>query len=769
MAFPPVDRYDRLVGAGTLCPFDFTNNPEFFTIKPDARSIFSQQQRALSILKIHGVEAVTQDMRRIAFVRGPMSTGIRAVDYALDMEDHIRKTWASPTKKGRPVLTTQDLSKITPKSELVARVILPNINQNLDLAERTAHTFPDHAVWAPAFSEAVERLKASNFGVTLGASTPDWAFEEFYIPLIITRVSLMVAGLDHAHSRWANNEDLAATQTQMGFFEDVRDARSDPLFCVDVVGRKIALADRAWERARAIVYQAIKGFEYDVALASLAGEFQYHRWLKEGTRSSRLHPDLADRSREDIGRLDHLENLMLPLMANDRRFSQWVNWSCDADLKKYHEQNIYPLEGAKYDPHKAILEIAGYLPVGGFEYPSFEGIFKPKTGIENRAASLSALPLARPDMRRHSTQPYFAPRARIFEDHTFDDLNTSEREQGSLNYILSTFESARLPVQAPRALFLIAAIKGGENAKDFAAERGFDFIKEVQSVDGALYAKSVIERRRAQRESIVSALLSNQDIIKAGYSAIYGTHTVDYLTQILARYPEFNARDGERSLTSQAKLLAATEILDRHASGAVIPRGWQYDSDDIALTLRAFMIQMGLIERPSHGDQAGFVVLRQLQDGQFSPASVFDVLPDLLDRIESDLNVKAFHRETLVSTARLIHLFDLVDNPGHMNVTRIKDQKTGLTHQEQITDFANLTGVYGTHALGQHDKHLVLRQKILRIRRMIEDVGMIVFEEKDLVDLPDTYRNSWNNVQGALKKTARRVRQPGVLAYENLG
>ncbi|QQG35329.1 MAG: hypothetical protein HYS17_07165 [Micavibrio aeruginosavorus] len=777
MSEPALQRVERILSGKSTCPFDFFNNTLFYDPPPPKAGEYADRLKAQPVVAYAAVNAVSRGVK-LVFPPGAMSNGYAAYALADDYGGKIKQ--ATAREEGQGYKTTQRLKHRVAAEELMNRVVLPNRIQNGVVNSIARALYPDKGVMGVIGFEGSIRTTRTNNALSQGATFQDWTFERWWGPRVIDSAAMMLHA-DHAYSRYGALEEILGDQIQCGLLDDYR-AHVGPgrnYDIVDAKGESITLADRAWETAKHIVDVVERGYRTDLAVAALAARFQLDDWLRgaEGSPidAKKVHPVLANRSADELARMDRLKELMLPYIA--AKCSAWIKHQQHERLNDYFEKNVL-VHNTDYDAEKTkalVKELFAYQPRGGFVHPVLDGRAPAERAAQASSRAAFAQSAAKGKIQARDDK-YFVPRARLFEDHHFGLL--SVWEQAALKFILPAMESADLPVNASKRYFYLCDPKGGQLAGDWARKHGHAYLKEAQSAEDMIdrkgnFFKAVIEKNDRQARAALENLAASPELAERGVGNISGT--VDFLDirQAATQNRAFVAAKGAQRYSSRAHLALQMEFLDRNVEGLVVGPEWHNHPQHNQMVVRAVMNAVGLIERGYDGGKYQMEIFECDPKAKGASASLrkldlYDLVAAMAKSVEAGLD-QAPHvpdKATYLACARLLEITDKLVDPGRCNLAYSMDRETGRQSAHELIDWravdpeltgfmyvdpakrAALTASQGGGALSLRDR---LRDKLLRI-------GVIEFEPKDLEGLSKDYEAAWIKVHGedALQRYRKR-------------
>lgn len=762
-----LQRVERILSGKPTCPFDFFNNTMFYDPKPPEKGEYADRLKAQPVVAYAAVNAVSRGVE-LVFPPGAMSNGYAAYALAEDYAEKIRQATASEDG-GHGYNTTQRLKHRVAGEELLNRVILPNRLQNANINALARDLYTDKGVMGVIGFEGSVRTTRSNNALSQGATFQDWTFERWWGPRVIDSAAMMLHG-DHAYSRYGALEELLGDQIQCGLLDDYRRhiGPGKKYDVVDAQGVHITLTDRAWETAKHIVDVVERGFRSDLALAALVGRFQLDDWLR--TRHDptpidrrKLHPVLADRSADELARMDRLKEIMLPYIA-----AKCVSWSKYAEhdgLNAYYAKNILPLTPElPIDNTKALVaELFAYQPKGGFAHPVLGQGMVPS--VKNGLSKVFDGQAMRKPQLQIRDDNYFAPRAALFEDHHFSKL--SVWEQAALTFILPAMESVDLSTKASKRFMYLCDPKGGAIAGDWARKHGVSYLKEAQSAEGQyarnnFYKNVIVKSDKAGRKA-VDALARENALAMRGVGNVFSTLDFLDVRAVAQKNRAFVASPGEQRYSSRAHLALQIEFFDRQAEGLVLGKEWANHPHHNQLVVRAVLNAVGLVDRGYDGGKYQMEIFEydtaaQNETDRLKKLDLHDLLTAMAASVEP-MMAQVSHvpdKATYLACARLLEITDKLVDPGRANIARSQNRETGKEESHEIIDWRAvdpaLIGFMYTDPQKKADLSATkpgqaqsLRD---RLRAQLLQVAVLEFEPADMKGLGEDYHAAWAKVHG---------------------
>lgn len=772
-----LQRVERILSGKPTCPFDFFNNTMFYDPKPPEKGEYADRLKAQPVVAYAAVNAVSRGVK-LVFPPGAMSNGYLAYALADDYEEKIYQATRGEGNVGYK--TTQRLKHRVSPEELLTRVILPNRLQNAVVNSVARGLYPDKGVMGVIGFEGSVRTTRTNNALSQGATFQDWTFERWWGPRVIDSAAMMLDA-DHIYSRYGALEELLADQIQCGLLDEYRDhiGPGKEYDVVDAKGDHISLTDRAWENAKHIVDVVERGFRSDLALAALVGRFQLDDWLRGGLNSpidpKKVHPVLANRSTEELARMDRLKDIMLPYIA-----AKCTGWSKHAEhegLNAYYEAKILPLtpEMTAEKTKALVTELFAYQPKGGFAHPVL-GKQSPAEGISEHSVTQAFRQNAQNGKIQVRDDKYFVARAALFEDHHFGDL--SIWEQAALKFILPAMESADLPVNASKRYMYLCDPKGGAVAGDWARQHGVDYLKEAQSVEDPIkskdsFYKSVILKNEKLGRETVEKLAQEPVLHYRKVGNVSSTNDFLDVRSAAQKNRAFVASSGAQRYSSRAHLALQMEFFDRNVEGLVLGKEWQNHPHHNQMVVRAVLNAVGLVDRGYDGGKYQMEIFEYNSDGKtpeerFKKLDLYDLVSELGQMAEQMMD-KIPHvpdKSTYLACARLLEITDKLIDPGRANIARSVDKATGKEISHEIIDWRavdpDLTRFMyadpvkrAALSATKQDQPQSMRD---RLREKLINVGVLEFEPQDLEGLSADYRAAWEAAHGhdALQRYTKR-------------
>ncbi|MBI4031831.1 MAG: hypothetical protein HY370_09140 [Proteobacteria bacterium] len=786
------DRIDRFLCGKQQHPFDFVNNPIFFSPRPDEKSDYTKFLRNKAKLD-YTLSNITNKGLHHGIVIGSMSNGHEAYHVAEENREKIiesSKTWARV-----PGLTTQRLSHAVAPEILMSRIVLPYRQQNAFYTGLAANAKPEMAWIGVGAYEGVLRNTRESNAVMRGAKYQDYTFEDWWVPKVIDCSAMMLGG-DWSYSRYGNAEAIVADMTQAGFLDHLRD-HSGPgaaFSVVDASGRPVTLADRAWETAKHIVDVVERGFITDFAVAALVARFQLDDWLRDTSGKSpidrgKAHPVLLNRSREDLARMDRLKEIMLPYIA--AKCAHWMPYGEDKNLKSYFKAKVLP--AAKDFDASAVQaskdELFAYLPDCGFINPDYYGPGKIQVPSSLQMAFQEAGAGEAYPRRRGTDGDYFRTKSAIFERNHFDRLPIWE--QSFLTIAAGAHEVFDNPKALPRSFFIAIDPKGGTHARKYAEAKGLLFVKEAQAhgdpVDNrknGFVAQVVDPRRKLAGE--MRDLLGGDALFGADGAANIVTY-VDFLDgyKDALRFADGIAAQGEKSnLSSRAKLEGPMDWMERNATGIVLLPDWPYSPKEVEFVMAAVKLKLGLTPRPFDGAKYRMDIYMFDPDAKgleskLKEQSLHDLIATLGAVAEKWMDSKppVPARDTCLVLAQLLELSDKMLDPMHRNAQHTVNPLTGVKSASEIVRWSEVNLMspgFTRFRWTEPEKARDLMASAVgdggresmrdRLYRKLLIVAAAQFEEEDLEGLHPDYTDAWVCAHG-LDSLEKERKTPGQTRY----
>ncbi len=748
MTLSASDRIDRMLSGEQIHPFDWVNLPLFYDPKPEEDTEYTNRLRDATKMAYVAANEMGYGLK-FRFRPSSMSNGHAA--YALAEQNKDKILQATRAKYGEGFLTTQNLKHMVAGSEMMNRIIQPNREQDFRSANKIEGRFPNEAIVVPIEFENVPRSQRGNNALSQGATFQDWTFECWWAPRVMD-MSGHVCGGDRPYSRYANIEDLTADMIQCGLLDDYREhvGPGKEFDITDEHGRKVTLADRAWERAKHIVDVVERGFRSDLAVATLVAQFQIDDWLGQGNKGpldmKKVHPNLTKRSKAEMAQMSRLKKMMLPYIAE--KCADWVPYNEDPNLKAYFEKHILPLKdkGRDFDIKKTKRALFAYSPVGAFNNPDYakESLSR---DFDDSAHT------TKPAKRRSVDGGYFKDQARLFDDDHFDKL--SLWEQAALPYILGAVESFRLPENSPRSMFYIAEPKGGALAKKYMKKHKLDWLKEAYSAEDQkgknAFSKQVAAKNKAQTPKDVDALAAMEAVQTRDIQNIVSTNNFINIAEAAEKFRNFVAAKGPQKLSPRARLALMMEWMDRNPESIAVRKDWQVHHDETQLMVRALQIATGLVDRPYNGGDCKMEIFAYDQKSQsLEKQDMYDLVTRLGKTVDEMLckSPPPEAKEHYLSMARMIQILDMYMDPGRMNVKQVSNPVSGAVTSEEIINWRDvdpsLMGFWHEDPV----KKAELKEFRNHIREKLLNVGVLYFDENDLEGLGEDYKAAWHEAHG---------------------
>ncbi len=785
----PKDISDFLVSGKELYPFDFSNNTIFYDPQPEKDSEYTRLLEGQADLAEGIIEASSRNLNPFIVV-GSMSNGALAYKLAEDNAGKIRQSVKE--QYGEEYLTTQRLKHRVAADEMLNRVILPNRLQNYNLSKLAAKMMPDRPIMPVAEAESQFRVIKGSNAMSQGATWPDWGFERWWMRRVI-RTSGMVLEGDHAYSRYKNGEGMTADQIQCGLLDHLRKDTTpgSEYHVVDATGRDVPLADRAWEAAKHIVDVVERGFHTDMAVATLAVDFQLDDWLRGKDDKNnpidheKLHPVLKNRTPEELERMDRLKEIMLPYLA--KKCAEWTPYEGHKRLNSYFTRNVLPLQKTAVvtaeDVKEIKKELFSYIPRGGFVNPDYHTAQAAKDASALGRAFASATDRA-PAGHSVDVECFKRP-AKIFDRNHFNKLDLWEQEV--LKSSAATATSVWLAQSAPCSVFYACEPKGGDAAKAYADRKGIDWLKEAQSADIAgtknSFSRDVI-RKNVRQDSLTQEILTNEPELQARRAKhLISTLDIHEMGAVIQKFRHGVAAKGPERLSARALLALQMEIFDRRAEVLVLRKGWQYHPNDVQMALRAVLHATGQIEPSYEGKKYRMEIFEHdanAGNDRLKKLDLHDIVKPLFEYVISvlDRSPAVPDKETILSAAQLLEITDKLIDPGRKNYELIRDPMKGKVTKTgneiikwHLVD-ADLTSfMYSDpqkaadlHATKQGAAELSLRD---RLRSKLLSTGVLEFDREDLKDMDVEYTNAWSAVHGRAAEQELDKNTPRQTRYVN--
>lgn len=775
MALSASERIDRILSGKQIHPFDFVNLPLFFDPRPEQGTEYTKRLTDSAKVSYVAANEMAQGLRdKLIFRASGMSNGAAAYDLVNDCTDNQRDNILKLAERrfGKRVKTTQNLKSTVAGSELLNRVILPNRETDFRAGNVLETKFPDKAVVYPIGYENAVRMQKSNNAQSQGASFQDWTFEYWWGPRVIDMAHHVYDGNKRFDSRNLGIEDNLANFIQLGFLDDYRDetvpGKDFPV--TDAEGTDVPLADRAWGRAKHVFERTEDGFATDMAIGVLIAEFAMDDWLRGNSKPKgfkldmdKVHPVLANRSKEELARMDRLKEMMLPYLA-EKCMDYLPDYEQDPNLKKYVEDKILPAKKKFKDLDLGEVNNALFCEKIVGDKNSSDYVAKTKKAVSKSFDKASEF-ISRVTKRRDTEGHYFESPARLFDDRHFEKL--SVWQQAALKFVMGAMESFRLPENAPRAMFYIAEPKGGSRAKAFMEKHGIDYLKEAYSAEDVLkgkgkksFAKNVIEQNKKQMPQDVENLSGLKDVKGRGIWNIVSTGNFINIAGAIEKYRDFVAAKGEQKISPRARLALMMEWMDRNPEAVTFRKDWSVHHDETQMMVRALQIATGLVDRPYNGGNYRMEIFAYDQDkNELAKQDFYDIAMPLFHAVDDMMSKMPAPeaREHYLSAARMVHILDMYMDPGRMNsVDYSRDIETGATNKHEIIHWREVDPALMGFWHDDPQKKAELRSFRDHIRQKLLSVGVLSFEEDDLKGLHEDFRAAWNEAHGVDASLRRR-------------
>ncbi len=754
-------------------------------------------------------------------------------------------------------MTIQRLQEALDSSIMGPDIFARNGRLNQAAVEYASRHMPDYHISGPDDREGTLRALHSIHPILRSASYQDAVFEQgVWGPECLLEYRRGIYFADHAWSRNAALEKGVALAVQYGnkFTLDARDGMGYDI--VDIQGRPVSITDQAWEDARHIVDVVERGFRTELAVALLASRFMHDDLWASGAKTlDRRHADkgvkahYANPAQQE--RMKLLKDTMRPYLA------ERCNWPTlhrvlreDPALENYWNNEVLPSRpNFKSIPAVEKL-ILPYVPRGGFEHPAL------KIKAEQRAdpKTLVSFPLAAKPARTLGIHdnPFDAKSdPKIFNDRNWARLGaTSKPDQTPANdhltfeqiaalLVVNATRKARRPANAPRVALYLDDPKGGK--------AGAEFIKEHGIANPGKLAGSFDPLARSGANFHDTLVLENGQFLGGRLKAYASSYALsnwrdDYQMGNVIGLSDFAAAgskykhnglrqgiqaEGPAEMTVAGIETAVRRFIDIEANAIILPAG-EITQRQSRYLVEGALAALGQAPRHDNGTefQMEFFIddLQNDEDGNPAEprkAGLAEIIIRMGTQLKSKMEQPNFdprqHRDLIVSTARMIDIYEKLIDPERCNVKTTRDPKSGEDKQSKIIDWNQVDPDFylplityapaapelietAIHKVGENtdlkaftddagfkafmkaenlktDSERAIPQDPAEQAKAVQNIwflmrampitpdapvpglialkGMSAFDEYDLRDLPDSYgkAKSWNANLGARERT----------------
>jgi len=657
-----------------------------------------------------------------------------------------------------PFMTTQMLSTVLDPRYMRENVFAPNYRNNQIAIEIAACNRPAGTrIIGPADREGFLRALHNIHSLLRDSHYEDATFEKhLWVPFCLMEATRGIYHGDHAWSRNAAPEKVTGLAIQYGMQLPLLIRHGQSFDVVDIYNRPVSVVDQAWEEARHILDVVSREVEHkgeshnfrtETGVALLLVRFMYDEMWQSG--SPHLDQDGAHlavkghyQDEQEMRRIVELRDVMLPYIA---KHCDWPSLHAildnDADLRAFWDQNVAGSEAECKPAEEVAAFVFSHLPRGGFEIPGLEYPVLTRTDEPQLTQQYSLKARNRP-RGIHTTHPFSKDNdPRLFNDRWFARLGSTSDlwqdpdtdhqnfDQNAAVMVLAAYMDGRTSSQGGAGTFLyLDDPAGGFRASQFMFDHGksdartlagtFDPLsKGGLTLDEAVKAEAQDEYHDRVRE------LMHHGKHEA-WRRDHGLVNIVPLSDIKRSFAKYEDRresmnaemhegiaaHGSMRVSGTAIRATVSRFIDLEADGIVIPAGHMSD-DQFRFAVEAVVAATGQCQRYEGGNFKFGIFM----DHDYWKPPEMRAAPQPLDladlvihmglMVKADLeqkNVPA-NPNRLVSMARLLQVYEMIDDPARCNIRMRRDPASGEDYEEPVLDLNQIDPAfiaYSQHQAG---------------------------------------------------------------------
>jgi hypothetical protein len=344
-----------------------------------------------------------------------------------------------------------------------------------------------------------------------------------------------------------------------------------------------------------------------------------------------------------------------------------------------------------------------------------------------------------PQRRLHDfeRQPFEIQADEIWPDNPYEFLGPMFKQLAKSH--IGVLEIVAQNSDKPEYKGIFFDLKRGEVALDTAARIGLADISLLPGALGASFADEVRSKNMARAAASLTAVQNEVKGARKHPVLAFGTPIIAAINTVINTERQFLNGPGPNAVPSDYRLALSIEMLRRNLTEVRFSKNWEISEDEVRLMMMATKIELGHVKRPGNNHTELKVFDEDGQPISFSERIIR--LHTYLSRLKSDPNIKRSLeardanavegygiRYLSLTLARMMEVYDsFIDqefNKGRFETRKLENLESFTQGMEHISD---------------------LRNKILH---ELQQEWCWLWQEKDLGDLRQDYREHWLAVQG---------------------
>ena len=752
----PASTGSKWISTSPLYPGDLFHNMGCYWPVPDYTQPYWEMAHAAAEKYAYGSANARAAYRKVAMFYDAASSGPDLIPLIMAYPDRvIEHARRFTTDSDVPYLTARRATDVL-DPELMQSVFATNYRRNVTASAVAAQAMRDTYIVGPAHREQMLRALQSKHSILRGISFEDAIFEmHLWGPFCLLEATRGIYGNTAAWSFNAPIEKALGHAIQYGSVTPLMLRHGTNFDVTDIWNRPVPVVDQAWEDARGlvdVVGSKVKlftgegvSFRFETAVALLLSRFMHDEFYRSGNReleAGRAH-DIVKKhyaSEDDQQRFAHLKELMLPYMAE---FCDWPTLhrilDKDPSLKAYWDEYVVPARSRLKPEADIESAILGYLPRGGYDSTSLRRKVEERRDPPRRLQfALQTLPQMAHGQHLDPFDRHFDPK--LFNDRSFarlggtsspqDDPDPDHYTRGQAAAVMTIAELLHAglpPADAPRTVLYLDDAASGVRSADFAAKNRIDQQAEQAAIfdpladGGHSFAEDVAAENQADFMDRVQALALGPNY--ADWRNDFRIGNVVPASDVRRSLDMYTGyREGTKTMFHKALVTEGPLKLGGDVEAAITRRWIGLELNGLVLVpgevsdracryiAEGVLAATGLTPRTHEGGRYQFEFF--MDDDVHLPPQRREAprkldLADLMIHVGSrakrvlDAPHPAKNRDLLVTTARLMQIYEMLIDPAHCNMRTERDGRSGKDTKFSIINWNQVDPSFVDFALHQ--------------------------------------------------------------------